>query len=243
LAKDPRLAPFIPAPFLANLERSFPLRPGEVLHYEGAEEAVRQLKAASVPLLAGSDAPNPGTAHGVSLHPELELLVKAGLTPAEALAAATSTPARVFGLADRGRISQGLRADLLLVSGDPTKDILATRDVVGIWKAGVPFDRNAYKASLNTARIAAAQPPRGAEGDVVSDFDDGTTKTAFGAGWQVSTDQLIGGKSTAKRECVPVAGKADKNRALEITGNVQEGAPPKWAGAMYFPGAALMAPA
>jgi imidazolonepropionase-like amidohydrolase len=243
LAKDPRFTPFVPAPFLANLERSFPQRPGEALHYEGAEEAVRQLKAAGAPLLAGSDAPNPGTAHGASLHRELELLVKAGLTPVEALAAATSTPARIFGLADRGRISQGLRADLLLVSGDPTKDILATRDIVGIWKAGVPFDRNAYKASLATARTAAAQPPRGSESGLVSDFDDGTTKAAFGAGWQVSTDQLMGGKSTAKMEVVPVTGKADNNRALEITGNLQEGAPPKWAGAMYFPGETLMAPA
>jgi hypothetical protein len=236
------VTPFIPAIFLGNLERSFGLK-GPAMHYEGAEEAVRQLKAAGVPLLAGSDAPNPGTAHGVSLHRELELLVKAGLTPLEALTAATSTPARIFGLADRGRISQGLRADLVLVSGDPTKDVLATRDIVGIWKAGVPFDRGAYRASLDSARTTAAQPPKGSESGLVSDFDDGTTQAAFGAGWQISTDQLMGGKSTAKMEVVPVTGKADKNRALQITGNVQEGAPPKWAGAMYFPGATLMAPA
>jgi imidazolonepropionase-like amidohydrolase len=242
LAKDPRVTPFIPAIFLGNLERSFGLK-GPAMHYEGAEEAVRQLKAAGVPLLAGSDAPNPGTAHGVSLHRELELLVKAGLTPLEALTAATSTPARIFGLADRGRISQGLRADLVLVSGDPTKDVLATRDIVGIWKAGVPFDRGAYRANLDSARTTAAQPPKGSESGLVSDFDDGTTQAAFGAGWQISTDQLMGGKSTAKMEVVPVTGKADKNRALQITGNVQEGAPPKWAGAMYFPGATLMAPA
>jgi imidazolonepropionase-like amidohydrolase len=246
LAKDPRVVPYIPAAFLGNLEKSFGLKNAPPMHYEGAEEAVRQLKAAGVPLLAGSDAPNPGTAHGVSLHRELELLVKAGLTPVEALTAATSTPARIFGLADRGRIAAGLRADLLLVTGDPTKDISATLDIAGIWKAGVPFDRKAYRASLESEKIAVAQPPAGAEGAIVSDFNDGTTKTAYGSGWQITTDQLLGGKSTAKMEVVPVnPGNApdDKNQALRITGTLQEGAGPKWAGAMFFPGATLMAPA
>ncbi len=53
-------------------------------------------------ILAGTDVPNPGTAMGVSLHHELELLVWAGLTPLEALKAATSLPAEKFGLKDRG---------------------------------------------------------------------------------------------------------------------------------------------
>ena len=59
----------------------------------------------------------------------------------EALASATSEPARAFGFHDRGRIAEGLRADLLLVNGDPTVDITATRDIVGIWKLGVSHPR------------------------------------------------------------------------------------------------------
>lgn len=55
----------------------------------------------------------------------------------EVLAAATSVPARHFGLTDRGRIAPGLRADLLLVDGDPTRDITATRSVAGVWRRGV----------------------------------------------------------------------------------------------------------
>jgi imidazolonepropionase-like amidohydrolase len=102
----------------------------------GADEAVRRLSKAGVPLLAGTDAPAPGVAYGASVHGELEALVRDGLTPMQALAAATSVPARVFGLSDRGRISPGMRADLLLVQGDPTKNILATRDIVGVWKRG-----------------------------------------------------------------------------------------------------------
>jgi imidazolonepropionase-like amidohydrolase len=102
---------------------------------------VRALRDAGVPILAGTDAPNPGLAHGASLHQELELLVEAGLMATEALSSATSVPADRFGLNDRGRIARGLRADLLLVRGNPADDITCTRDIVGVWKAGVRFDR------------------------------------------------------------------------------------------------------
>ncbi|MEV0615886.1 amidohydrolase family protein [Nonomuraea sp. NPDC050404] len=61
----------------------------------------------------------------------------AGLTPREALTAATSAPADRFGLTDRGRIAPGLRADLLLVNGDPTTNIDATLDIAGVWLGGV----------------------------------------------------------------------------------------------------------
>ena len=63
-----------------------------------------------------------------NLHQELLLLTECGLSNEEALRAATSSPARKFGLVDRGRIETGRRADLLLVKGDPSKDIRATRD-------------------------------------------------------------------------------------------------------------------
>ncbi|HEX6999800.1 MAG TPA: amidohydrolase family protein [Gammaproteobacteria bacterium] len=105
---------------------------------------LRQLADADVPLLAGTDAPTPGTAYGASLHGELEAMVEYGMTPIQALTAATSIPARVFGLNDRGRIESGRRADLLLVEGDPTEDIRATRRIVRVWKSGVPIDRKRF---------------------------------------------------------------------------------------------------
>ncbi|HEX9413179.1 MAG TPA: amidohydrolase family protein [Ktedonobacterales bacterium] len=105
------------------------------------EAALRQLTAAGVPILAGTDASMPGTTHGASLHREMELLAQAGLTPLEALAAATSVPARAFGLDDRGRVAPGLRADLVLVEGDPSQDFLATRHIRGVWKRGSAVDR------------------------------------------------------------------------------------------------------
>jgi imidazolonepropionase-like amidohydrolase len=129
LTTDPALANALAPMDAINLKKAFPPSPGAKSSYTIAEEAVRRLKAARVPILAGTDAPNPGTLHGASIHRELELLVKAGLTPIEALAAATSAPATQFRLSDRGRIEPGRRADLLLVKGDPTTDIKATRNI------------------------------------------------------------------------------------------------------------------
>lgn len=115
--------------------------------YTLAANNTRRLADAGVRLLAGTDAPNPGTVFGASLHRELELLVRCGITPARALAAATSEPARVFGLADRGRISVGQRADLVLVSGDPLTDITATRAIERVWRSGAACKRLVFEAS------------------------------------------------------------------------------------------------
>src|SRR5262249_39948733 len=110
--------------------------------------ALASLVRAGVEILAGTDANNPGTAHGASLHDELSLLVQDGLANATAaLTAATSAPARRFGLTDRGRVAPGLRADLLLVDGDPTTRIADTRRIVAVWKHGLRMDRAAFRAS------------------------------------------------------------------------------------------------
>jgi imidazolonepropionase-like amidohydrolase len=68
--------------------------------------------------------------------------VRAGLSPVEALAAATS--ARWFGLTGRGRIAPGLRADLLLVDGDPGADITATRNIAAVWRGGTRLHREPH---------------------------------------------------------------------------------------------------
>jgi imidazolonepropionase-like amidohydrolase len=96
-------------------------------------------------LVAGTDPPNGTVVHGASLHRELELLVRAGLNPVQALSAATRNTAEVFRLRDRGRIGVGARADMLLVRGDPSKDITATRDILKIWRAGAEFNRTVFR--------------------------------------------------------------------------------------------------
>jgi imidazolonepropionase-like amidohydrolase len=107
----------------------------------GTDSALKQLMRARVPILAGTDAPIPGATYGASLHGELAMLVHVGMSPLEALRAATSSSASAFHLDDRGTIHAGKRADLVLVDGDPTRDILATRRIVEIWKRGVPVVR------------------------------------------------------------------------------------------------------
>jgi imidazolonepropionase-like amidohydrolase len=110
--------------------------------YESARASVTALHQAGVPVLAGTDAnatagSPAGVPHGASLHRELELLAAAGLPAAEVLRAATELPARYFGLADRGRIEPGLRADLVLIDGDPLADIRATRSIRRVWCDGI----------------------------------------------------------------------------------------------------------
>jgi imidazolonepropionase-like amidohydrolase len=139
-------------------------RGGRLPPYARAEHNVRLLARAGVEIIAGTDAPNPGTVFGASLHRELELLVRAGVEPARALAAATSAPARLFALDDRGRVAVGLRADLLLVTGDPLDDITQTRGIAQIWRGGVAIERRVYEPSpaenaqleAFDARVAAA---------------------------------------------------------------------------------------
>jgi imidazolonepropionase-like amidohydrolase len=88
---------------------------------------------------SGSDSAGPavGTAFGLTMHQELHLLVhEIGMTPQEALRSATSLTARRFKFHDRGRLSHGLNADLLLVEGNPLEDIDATLNIRGVWREG-----------------------------------------------------------------------------------------------------------
>lgn len=117
-------------------------RPG--IDYDHARSSVAALHVEGVPLLAGTDAnATPGVPvnlpHGSSLHHELELLVEAGLSTVDALRAATVLPARHFGLTDRGAVAPGMRADLVLLAGDPLADIRATRTVQRVWCAGAEY--------------------------------------------------------------------------------------------------------
>ncbi len=239
---DPLMAPYLSRTDVTMLGQAFPRRPnGPATSYAAAVETVRGLRRAGVTILAGTDAANPGTAHGASMHGELALLVEAGLTPTEALAAATSVPARTFRLADRGRIADGLRADLVLVDGDPTADITATRAIVGIWKAGVRFDRAATAAAIAKAAADAASAPAGSESGLISDFDAGTMATSFGAGWAVSDDKMANGQSSATMAVVD-GGAANTAKALEVIGTISAAVPYAWAGAMFTPGPQMMTP-
>lgn len=107
-----------------------------VNHDMGAN--IARLRRAGVPILTGTDSPLPADYPGSGLHNELDALVEqAGLTPAEALQAATGDAATALVEdPDFGRIAVGKRADLLLVKGDPTADIQAVHDVQLVVREG-----------------------------------------------------------------------------------------------------------
>jgi hypothetical protein len=105
-------------------------------------ENVRLLNEASVLLLAATDVGIPMLVPGISLHEELVLLVEAGLTPLEALRAATLNPARVLGLADSlGSIEAGKLADLVLLDADPLADIANTQRIRAVVADGRLYRR------------------------------------------------------------------------------------------------------
>jgi imidazolonepropionase-like amidohydrolase len=94
--------------------------------FEKELQVVGVLHRAGIPIVAGTDQTVPGH----SLHRELELYVKAGFTPMEAIQAATLVPARVMGVEKEvGTVEAGKRADLIVVDGDPLADIRNTRNV------------------------------------------------------------------------------------------------------------------
>ncbi len=94
------------------------------------------------PIVAGSDAGYWFVAHGTTLHDELAALVDAGWSPLEALTAATSAPAAALGWDDLGLIAPGMRADLVVLDGDPLQDIAQTRSIRAVLLGGAWWDRD-----------------------------------------------------------------------------------------------------
>jgi imidazolonepropionase-like amidohydrolase len=91
--------------------------------------------SAGIEILYGTDLGNPPTTPGIDVL-ELEMMRAAGMSLGAVLASATALPALRFGWSDRGRIMPGLRADLVLVDGDPRDDLAALSRILGVWVSG-----------------------------------------------------------------------------------------------------------
>lgn len=131
-------------PFLEMLR---PLRPAW-------RDNVRRLHAAGVTILAGSDTQT-GMFPGPGLHRELHLLTEAGLTPAEAIRAATVDAARFLANGKEpefGIVAAGKQADLLLVEGDPSTDLHALSRIRAVIKGGIPLERHPVSADTDDQR-------------------------------------------------------------------------------------------
>lgn len=105
-------------------------------------ENIRRLKAAGIPIAMGTDAGNPGTAHGPSVYREMLAMRDAGMSPAEILSASTLVSARAAGIeSDAGSVTAGKRADLVMLAGDPLADIAALQQVTHVMRNGALHGR------------------------------------------------------------------------------------------------------
>jgi imidazolonepropionase-like amidohydrolase len=175
------------APTLAVYE---PVKPGQTppasdgpvlkqraAKYEIALSNVKALHAAGVLIALGTDAGMPGTPHGASTLREMELLVRAGLTPSEALVAGTSGSARAMGLTDRGVIAAGKRADLVLIQGKPWQVIGDVRNTIQTFVGG----KTMYGPGAPGAVSLMAPDSLAIANSVVIDFERPDGRTSTGA--------------------------------------------------------------
>lgn len=169
--EDDGLAADVPEEILDALRnpslRPGPLDEGFVNGPDVMAASLRTCAAAGVHIAAGTDAGNPGTVHGRSLHWEIEAYVEvAGMSPEQALASATRVAADALGLDDRGRIEPGARADLVVVTGDPASDIHDIENVTAVYLAGAPVDRESLAFPDPASIVLATTPPEREGGDV-----------------------------------------------------------------------------
>lgn len=238
LLADARLAPLIGPDASATLGARFAFTLDDAAACAGPAATVAALHARHVPLLTGTDAPNAGTAHGASVHGELARLVAAGLTPTEALTAATAAPAHAFALADLGEIRAGAIADLLLVTGDPTRDIAATRAIARVWRGGRELDLTARRTAIAAATERELAKAKVLLGPLASFDTDTAQPTARYGRFGPGSDQLMGGSSSSKLALVD-GGAHGSARALAVTGTgvAPGGATGIWAGLSFVPAA------
>jgi len=119
------------------------------------DELVGKMQKAGVGILAGTDDPNPYVFPGFSLHDELTLLVKAGLTPIEALRTATYNPAKFLGLLRMlGTIEKGKYADLVLLDANPLEDISNTKKIAAVIINGRYLGRESLDKMLTAVEAA-----------------------------------------------------------------------------------------
>ena len=105
---------------------------------------IKNMHDSGVLIVAGTDAPYPGVFQGEGIHRELELLVEAGLSPLDAIATATHNAATLLGAGGEwGAVEPGMRADLVVLRGNPALEITATREVAQVIQGGRVLDRDA----------------------------------------------------------------------------------------------------
>ena len=147
---DSFLAESVPAAVRRRAAESLRAQAGDAAgareRYAAMERSLEKLAAAGARVVLGADSGVRDHFFGYAEHRELELMVEAGLTPAEAIVAATSRAAAVLGLRDVGSLAAGKSADFIVLDADPLDDITNTRRLAAVYLRGAPVDRPALRA-------------------------------------------------------------------------------------------------
>ncbi len=228
LLEDPFLTHSIPKEIFESLQHpESPFR--QIMADEARLESIRERYAAAranlllmaqagVKVVAGTDAGNSLVFHGAAVHRELELMVDAGLSPMEAIVAATRTAAEYLGQVDElGTIAPGKLADLLVVNGNPLEDITSTKDIHLVVKNGVIVNREQLAGEVNPAKREGV--PIEHLPELVDDFEDGDQLSNWNSRWQVVADQVAGGSSTCAIQIIPQGAEGSAN-SLQLSGEV-----------------------
>lgn len=140
VADNPDIDPYLDAPQRIDVDEIAEATCNDD-YFAANREGLRAVYDAGIPILAGTDYGNPGLVAGISLFHELELLHEVGLSIPEVLTTATAAVADAFGFDDRGRIAEGMWADLVLLEGDLTEQLPSPENIVDVWKNGIVVDR------------------------------------------------------------------------------------------------------
>ena len=178
--------------------------------FDDALHNAKTLHDAGVTIALGTDAGMPGTPHGVSTLHEMELMVRAGLTPTEALIAGTAKSAKVINqLADRGTIEVGKRADLVLIKGEPWKTISDVRKTDRVFIDGkLVFGPGAPPMTANQATTMASIPAKAQ----IDDFERADGRSSLDT---LRTDDPDGGLDRTV-EVSQIIARGDQGKALSI---------------------------
>ncbi len=193
--------------------------------FNKAKTSVSLLSKAGVTILAGTDAPNPGTTHGASIHGELMFLVEAGLNEQQALHSATGAASSHFDIGSRGTLKVGALASMVLLDGNPLLDIKQSQNILQIWKNGINLDRASSPITANTNEVIAS--------GLISDFNAGISETKYGYGIFETTDKMAGGNS--KVELSQRKHDDSDNSYLNVKGEILKGFMYRWSGFSFIP--------
>ncbi len=175
------------------------------------------LRKAGVAFGAGTDAGVTGTHHGWATLRELRLLVAGGLTPLEAITAATGNAARAIKVdGERGTIAPGKLADLLLVEGEPHKNISDIEKIKRVFLGGREIDRE--KLAREIAEAGATPLPAVKAQELIDDFESANGRSSIDTLWVNSTDSGVDATKMIFGRVTREAG----NHALSVTARMSE---------------------